>query len=108
MIRINNIDHFVAGDGPGLRYTIYLQGCPMQCLYCHNPETRSFKGGFVMKEEDLIDDILQAAKYLRSSGGGITFSGGEPLAQARELVPLCKKTTPLRSRCLNRYIGMLF
>ncbi len=91
MIRINNIDHFVTGDGPGLRYTIYLQGCPMQCLYCHNPETRSFKGGFVMKEEDLIDDILQAAKYLRSSGGGITFSGGEPLAQARQLVPLCKK-----------------
>ena len=74
-------------DGPGLRLVIFLQGCPFRCLYCANPDTISADGG---KQTDL-DHIVKMAvsqKPFFGKRGGVTFSGGEPTGQAKELLPL--------------------
>ena len=74
-------------DGPGLRLVIFLQGCPFRCLYCANPDTISADGG---KQTDL-DHIVKMAvsqKPFFGKRGGVTFSGGEPTVQAKELLPL--------------------
>lgn len=68
-------------DGPGLRMVVFLQGCPLRCRYCHNPDTWSVQGGQEMTAEQMVQ---KAVKYKRFFGknGGVTFSGGEPLYQA--------------------------
>ena len=67
-------------DGPGLRYTIFAQGCPHYCTGCHNPESHSFTEGYLVNEEKVIGEILQNPLL-----DGITLSGGEPFMQACEL-----------------------
>lgn len=68
-------------DGPGLRYVVFMQGCSLRCVYCHNPETWSTEGtGYSVK--DVTDRIIRCKEYI-SQGGGATFSGGEPLLQWR-------------------------
>jgi anaerobic ribonucleoside-triphosphate reductase activating protein len=67
-------------DGPGLRYTIFAQGCPHYCVGCHNPESHSFTDGYLVKEEDVIREI-----FANPLLDGVTFSGGEPFMQASEL-----------------------
>jgi len=64
-------------DGPGIRYTIFVQGCPHHCPGCHNPETHDFEGGHLEDTEDLIKKIKQKGFI-----SGITISGGEPFSQA--------------------------
>ncbi|AOZ72668.1 pyruvate formate-lyase 1-activating enzyme [Boudabousia tangfeifanii] len=70
-----------AVDGPGTRMTIFLAGCPLRCLYCHNPDTFKMKDGEPVRAEDLLSRISRYVPIFRSSGGGITISGGEPLMQ---------------------------
>lgn len=72
-------------DGPGIRVAIFCQGCPHHCPGCHNPETWPFEGGMPMEEEDL-------AEIVRSNplAKGVTFSGGEPFAQAEGFARLAK------------------
>ena len=70
-----------AVDGPGTRMTIFLAGCPLRCLYCHNPDTFKMKDGEPVLAEDLLRRISRYVPVFRSSGGGITLSGGEPLMQ---------------------------
>ncbi len=77
--RIHSVETLGTLDGPGLRYVIFLQGCPMQCAYCHNPDSRTFDGGEEQTAGSLTEQILRYRNYLT---GGVTFSGGEPLAQA--------------------------
>lgn len=80
-------------DGPGLRFVAFLQGCPLRCLYCHNPETWEFGGGEETSAGELIDQIRKYKNFMRSSGGGVTFSGGEPMGRPRfleALLVLCK------------------
>ncbi len=81
MGRIHSTETMGALDGPGLRMVVFLQGCPMRCRYCHNPDTWNADGGQEMTAEQLVQ---QALKYKRFYGknGGVTFSGGEPLLQA--------------------------
>jgi pyruvate formate lyase activating enzyme len=68
-------------DGPGLRYVVFMQGCPLRCVYCHNPETWAAEGtSYSVK--DVADRIIRCKAYI-SQGGGATFSGGEPLLQWR-------------------------
>lgn len=67
-------------DGHGIRYTIFVQGCPHHCDGCHNPQTHDFFGGYVDTTEHLIDEILENPLL-----DGVTFSGGEPFCQANEL-----------------------
>ena len=70
-----------AVDGPGTRMTIFLAGCPLRCLYCHNPDTFKMRDGQPVKAEELLTKISRYTPIFRSSGGGITISGGEPLMQ---------------------------
>ncbi len=72
-------------DGPGFRYTIFTQGCPHQCLGCHNPQTHDFAGGHEVTVQTLLADILQNPML-----SGVTFSGGEPFAQAAPLAALAQ------------------
>lgn len=70
-------------DGPGLRYCLFMQGCPHCCPGCHNPETHDVAGGRLVSGEKILDDI-RSHPLVR----GVTFSGGEPFCQSRELAPL--------------------
>lgn len=78
--RIHSIESFGSADGPGVRFLIFLQGCPMRCRYCHNPDTWKTSGGDLKNVDELLD---QAERYRNYWGpeGGITVSGGEALAQ---------------------------
>ena len=88
--RINKLETFGSVDGPGVRFVVFLQGCPMRCKFCHNPETWDFsiEGGSRLPAEAPVEisaeDLLKKALRYRSywgTEGGITVSGGEPLAQ---------------------------
>ena len=82
--RINKLETFGSVDGPGVRFVVFTQGCPMRCLFCHNPETWDFKGdkagSFDISAEDLLKKALRYRSYW-GKDGGITVSGGEPLMQ---------------------------
>jgi pyruvate formate lyase activating enzyme len=67
-------------DGPGIRYVAFLQGCPLRCLYCHNPDSWKLRAGRVLHASALVADALKYRVFMRR--GGVTLSGGEPLVQA--------------------------
>lgn len=89
---LHSVETFGALDGPGIRYVLFLQGCPLHCSFCHNPDTwRSFTGKIVTPEDALLD-ILKYKNFI--SSGGVTFSGGEPLLQpefCQALIELCHR-----------------
>ncbi len=90
MLRVHSYESMGTVDGPGLRFVIFLQGCNFRCLYCANPDTIEIGSG----EEVSINEIFDMVNKTRSffgKRGGVTFSGGEPLLQARELIPLFEK-----------------
>jgi pyruvate formate lyase activating enzyme len=68
-------------DGPGTRFVVFTAGCPLRCLYCHNPETWRMRDGHVVASGDVVDEIARYADFIRAAGGGVTISGGEPLLQ---------------------------
>ena len=78
-------------DGPGLRYVVFLQGCPFRCLYCANPDTIDAVGESKLTDPEYIVEQAVSMKPFFGKRGGITFSGGEPTVQAEALVPLFKK-----------------
>lgn len=87
---IHSVETFGTLDGPGIRYVIFLQGCPLRCKYCHNPDTWGFKEGNKMCSTDVVSDILRYKNYIMT--GGVTVSGGEPLMQSdflAEILKLC-------------------
>jgi pyruvate formate lyase activating enzyme len=90
MIRVHSYESMGTYDGPGLRLVVFLQGCPFRCLYCANPDTIAFEGG-TPTEYDHIVKMAISQKPFFGRRGGVTFSGGEPTAQAKELVPLVKQ-----------------
>ena len=73
-------------DGPGFRYTIFVQGCPHNCPGCHNPQTHDFKGGRIVDTDELFRECVEDPL-----NKGVTFSGGEPFSQAKELYELGKR-----------------
>ena len=79
--RIHSIETCGTVDGPGIRYVIFTQGCPLRCLYCHNPDCRHPQEGKEVTVDELIVDIQKYRSYMNSSGGGVTVTGGEPLMQ---------------------------
>jgi len=90
--RIHSIESFGTLDGPGIRYVLFMQGCPLRCLYCHNPDARSLDAGKPMTVGEVLADILTYRPYIRR--GGVTLSGGEPLLQpefARALLDGCRE-----------------
>jgi pyruvate formate lyase activating enzyme len=86
---IFNIQHFSVHDGPGIRTTVFLKGCPLSCGWCHNPEgiskeIQKLNGDIIGRKvtpEEVFDEIKKDVVFFDESGGGVTFSGGEPLAQ---------------------------
>ncbi len=70
-------------DGPGIRYTIFVQGCPHRCPGCHNPQTHEFSGGYTADTEQLLEAVRSNPLL-----GGVTFSGGEPFCQPEALCAL--------------------
>ena len=80
--RIFEIREFTLHDGPGPRTTVFLQGCPLRCTWCHNPEGQEFGAGREMTDEEVAAEVLKNADFLVMSKSGVTLSGGEPLAQA--------------------------
>lgn len=79
--RIHSVQSLGAVDGPGVRYVLFLQGCPLRCAYCHNPDTWDFAGGTEREAETLVREICRYKPYFGKKGG-VTVSGGEPLQQA--------------------------
>ena len=68
-------------DGPGTRMTVFLSGCPLRCLYCHNPDTMFAAKGQPVRLDDLVGRLKRYRRIFRTTGGGLTVSGGEPLMQ---------------------------
>ena len=90
--RIHSIESFGTLDGPGVRFVIFLQGCPLRCLYCHNPDTWDARGGRETTVSALMKEIKSCRNFIRS--GGVTLSGGEPLMQpefSRALLDRCRE-----------------
>lgn len=89
--KIHSIETFGAVDGPGIRTVFFMQGCPARCLYCHNPDSWKLED---YKEELKIEDVVHWAErgkpYYETRGGGVTFSGGEPLMQGKFLIDAIK------------------
>jgi len=95
--RVFEVREFCLHDGPGPRTTVFLQGCPLRCTWCQNPEGQAIDGGVVRTAEDVAAEIAKTADFLASSGGGVTFSGGEPLCQADficEVIDLLSLSVP--------------
>ncbi|WP_298367493.1 pyruvate formate-lyase-activating protein [uncultured Lutibacter sp.] len=90
ILRVHSIESFGTHDGPGIRLVIFLQGCKLKCLYCHNPDTIENSGGTEYHIEDLVELALKMKPYFGKKGG-VTVSGGEPLLQSKELIPFFKR-----------------
>lgn len=90
--RIHSLESFGTVDGPGVRFVVFLQGCPMRCAYCHNPDTWDMGGGKIMEVSEIINDFERNRSFYND--GGITVTGGEPLMQIDFLIELfeaCKE-----------------
>jgi len=86
--RIHSVETCGTVDGPGIRYVIFLQGCPLHCQYCHNPDTWDRTKGKAVTVPELMEEIVKYRSYMQFSGGGVTVSGGEPLLQPEFLSEL--------------------
>ncbi len=84
-IRLAGVVNDSIVDGPGIRFTIFVQGCPHRCKGCHNPHTHDFNGGYESSTEELLQKIISNPLL-----DGVTFSGGEPFEQAEALYELGK------------------
>lgn len=87
--RIHSIESFGTVDGPGVRFVVFFQGCPMRCKYCHNPDTWGSDGGNVMTVEEIYEKYERNRSFYKN--GGLTVTGGEPLMQLDFLVELFGK-----------------
>jgi len=91
--RVHSIQSMGTLDGPGVRFVIFLQGCPLRCSCCHNPDTWDTDGGKCYTPRELVDRALRFREYF-GEDGGVTVSGGEPLLQAEfvaDLFGLCRE-----------------
>lgn len=85
---VDSIETFGLVDGPGIRTVIFLNGCSLRCKFCHNPETWKIKE-LNYTSEEIVEKVKRSKPYFKN-GGGVTFSGGEPLLQYEFLVNTCK------------------
>lgn len=89
MLKVHSYESLGTYDGPGIRLVVFLQGCPFRCLYCANPDTISFDGGTATEPEEIIERAVREQPFF-GKRGGVTFSGGEPTAQASALLPVVR------------------
>lgn len=102
-IRLAGTEEESIVDGPGIRYTIFVQGCPHKCEGCHNPQTHSFDGGYITDTDSLYERIA-----LDPLLDGVTFSGGEPFCQAAALACLAKRIKKELKLNIIVYTGYTF
>lgn len=88
-LNVFNIQHYCNGDGPGIRTTVFFGGCPLRCPWCHNPEC--FSNVKIRSFEDVTAELLHDQEFYEHSAGGITISGGEPLARQENCLQLLKR-----------------
>lgn len=86
---IHSVESFGTVDGPGIRYVVFMQGCPMRCVYCHNPDTWKIGAGEETSAEQIISEYKKNSAFYEK--GGITLTGGEPLLQIDFLIDLFRK-----------------
>lgn len=90
---LHSIETFGTVDGPGIRFVVFLQGCPLRCQFCHNPDTWSLETSKPTDVDSLINNILRYRSYYKD--GGVTVSGGEPLVQMDFVIELFTKLKSL-------------
>ena len=100
---IINITRYCTDDGPGIRTTVFLKGCPLRCIWCHNPESQEYQVeqyisgeiiGRSISAQEVLEEVVKDKVFYDVSGGGVTVSGGEPLFQplfTAEILRLCKE-----------------
>ena len=88
---VHSLETFGLVDGPGIRVVVFMQGCGLRCSFCHNPDSWDFCGGEEVDSDELMKKILRFRPYFERSGGGVTFSGGEPLLQSEFLLEMLKR-----------------
>lgn len=86
---IHSFESFGTVDGPGIRFVIFMKGCPLRCAYCHNPDTWTFEGAKEYEPEEILKQVSRYKKYYGDTGG-VTISGGEPLVQIDFVIELAK------------------
>lgn len=91
--KVHSIDTFSTLDGPGIRTVVFMQGCHLRCKYCQNPDTWNPTTAMAREysAEETMQVILRSLPYFQASGGGVTFSGGEPLLQAEFVKEVFKR-----------------
>ena len=87
---IHSIETMGLVDGPGIRVVVFLQGCPLRCIFCHNPDTWEKGKNFLTTSEDVVNTVRKYRSYIEENGG-ITLSGGEPLFQSEFTLDILKK-----------------
>ena len=92
--RIHSLESFGTVDGPGIRFVIFMQGCPLRCLYCHNPDSWDVRvePAYLMSAQELLEEVLKYKRFILN--GGVTVTGGEPLLQSvflKEFFKLCRE-----------------
>ena len=98
---IHQLESFGSVDGPGVRFIIFFSGCPLRCKYCHNPDTWNMMRGKLYEADALLEEALSCREYWGTKGG-ITVSGGEPLAQLDFLLELfCKAKAKGVNTCID-------
>jgi len=92
--RIHSYESFGTVDGPGIRFVVFLQGCPLRCQYCHNPDTWNMDGGKLTEVDAVVQEALKYRSYFGKQGG-VTVSGGEPLVQMEFVRELYMASIPV-------------
>ena len=88
--KVHSVESFGTVDGPGIRFVLFLQGCHLQCKYCHNRDTWDMKGGNYKSLDEIFNKIMNYKNYI-CPNGGVTITGGEPLLQAKFVFELFTK-----------------
>lgn len=87
---VHSLESLGTVDGPGIRFVVFMQGCPLRCQFCHNPDSWEVNKGLEYTPEQLSEEIIRYKSYMDFSGGGVTFTGGEPLLQAEFILEVAK------------------
>ena len=89
--KIHSFESFGTVDGPGIRFVLFMQGCPLKCKYCHNRDTWDISKGNEYSIDEIVEKVMRLKPYITTSHGGVTVSGGEPLLQAKFVTALFKE-----------------
>jgi pyruvate formate lyase activating enzyme len=104
--KVHSVETFGTVDGPGIRYVLFLKGCPLRCKYCHNPDTWTLESNDLRTVSQLVDDIKRYFVFIKR--GGVTVSGGEPLLQIDFLIEFFKELKKLNIHTCIDTTGIIY